>query len=324
MTAIMTSCAPVQDVTPTGPLVQAIEGTPPPVPTGGVPTRRPAPTTAGGAFATQPPALSVGVTAQATTRPITIVPAGATATTPATAPAVIPAATVTPFPTANLTLPPTLPPSSTPVPSATGTPSRTPSATITRIPTPIVTTGWNLLQYNVVVDTFGDMHLLGLLENSSGQSQEAPDLTALFKNAGGQVVAEGTGSTEIFFIPPGWKAPFHIVTSAASYTTFEVVVGEYPSTEAVRADLTVSNVQVTLEGSLYVVTGTITNPGADLLAVAEIAVALSDASGKVIGVSSNALLAQDLGSGVTADFRVEVGEYFGTPAGSPLVVAIGL
>jgi len=179
-----------------------------------------------------------------------------------------------------------------------------------------------LQHFNLVEDQYGDLHLFGLLENRTGQAQEYPTVYVTFRDAAGQEVGSDFNSVEIETQPDGWLAPFHIVTIVDEYATFEMTVDALPATEAIRTDLTVSNVQVTLDGGIYEVRGDITNPGDPLADLAEIAVALLDVSGKTIGVGYTVVLDIDLGSGQTAPFLIEVDEFFGT-ASDYRIVAVG-
>jgi hypothetical protein len=190
------------------------------------------------------------------------------------------------------------------------------------LPTPVLGGGWALHHFNLTEDQYGDLHVFGVLENLTGQAEEYPTVYVTFRDASGAEVGSDFNSVEVEILPAGWRAPFHIVTNVDEYATIEMSVEALPATEAVRTDLTLSNVQVTLDGGLYEVRGDIRNPGAPLADIAEIAAALLDASGKTIGVGYTVVLDIDLGSGQTASFRIEVDEFFGT-ASDFRIVAVG-
>ena len=96
-----------------------------------------------------------------------------------------------------------------------------------------------------------------------------------------------------------------------------------PNSDPLRTNLVADNVQVFLEGEIYVVTGNLTNPGAPLEGYAQIAVALLDEAGQPIGVGSGWIFAEDFGGGQSAPFLIEVDEFVGTATGYEIAV-VGL
>ncbi|HEY4689872.1 MAG TPA: hypothetical protein VIK33_11200 [Anaerolineae bacterium] len=323
--AMMSSCvAPA--TTPTGPVIQVVEGTAPPISTRLSKVNPIAPTaTPQGAngLVTPTPIVTPSTGAQSPTTPAsatTPTSGGSTNTTETLAPA-----TRTPLPTANLTLPPQSQPNPS-IPS--DTPTATPTATPTGVPTPSVTDGWRLLNYNIVENSFGDIHLLGILENATGNTYYAPNLAVTFKDASGQTVAEGFGVPDLAFMPPALRAPFHVIATyididITEYQTLELAVdpGD-PISDPVRADLAVSNVQLTSQtdpgtnATYYVVTGNISNLGETPYDSVQISVALLDGSGKTSGIG----LAYPEPDG---SFTLEIDDFFGTPV-SYHIAAIGV
>ena len=245
--------------------------------------------------------------------------------TPTTTPPAIDTPTLTPtpvaidtaYPTPTFTATPTETPTETPIPTPTETPTSTPVAA----PTPVVSGGWNLSRFYEVVDEFGDLHILGVLENATGQAQEYPAVIVTFRDEMEQEVASDLGYIEFESVPVSGRAPFHLIPTVEEYTTYALSVDATPSEDPLRTDLVVDNAQVFLEGEIYVVTGNLTNPGGPLLDYAEIGVALLDEAGQTVGIGSEWLFAQDLGAGQTASFRIEVDEFFGTAVGYDIMAA---
>jgi hypothetical protein len=226
-------------------------------------------------------------------------------------------ATDTASPTPTFTATPTETPTETPIPTPTETPTSTPVAA----PTPVVSGGWNLSRFHEVVDEFGDLHILGVLENTTGQAQEFPAVIVTFRDELGQEVASDLSYFEFESVPIGGRAPFHLIPIVEEYATYDLSVDATPSKDPLRTDLVVDNAQVFLEGEIYVVTGDITNPGGPLLDYAEIGVALLDKAGQTVGIGSEWFFAEDLGAGQTAPFRIEVDEFFGTAVGYDIMAA---
>jgi hypothetical protein len=189
------------------------------------------------------------------------------------------------------------------------------------IPTPVVSGGWNLSRFYEVVDEFGDLHILGVLENATGQAQEFPAVIVTFRDELGQEIASDLSYFEFESVPIGGRAPFHLIPIVEEYATYDLSVDATPSEDLLRTDLIVDNAQVFLEGEIYVVTGNLTNPGGPLLDYAEIGVALLDKAGQTVGIGSEWFFGEDLGAGQTAPFRIKVDEFFGTAVGYDIMAA---
>ncbi len=191
------------------------------------------------------------------------------------------------------------------------------------MPTPIVSGNWNLVQFGHFVSELDELHVLGVLENATGQDQESPNVDFTFKDEVGEVVTTDSCLMELTGVPIGGRAPFHLITFVIGYTTYEISVQSTISRDPLRTDLVVSDVQMFLgEDEYYVVTGTLTNPGTPLQTYAEVAVALLDQDGRVIGVGEKWLY-EDLAAGQSVSFRIEVDEFLGTPVGYD-IIAVGL
>jgi hypothetical protein len=183
--------------------------------------------------------------------------------------------------------------------------------------------GWNLLRFYEVIDEFDDLHILGVLENATGQAQESPIVVVTFRDEMGQEVTSDSWPAELEIVPAGGRAPFHLITFMEGHTSYDLAVEATPDDYPLRTDLEVSNVQVSLKDQVYLVTGQITNPGTPLEAYAEVAVALLDEAGRTVGVGSEWILGQNLGGGQTVSFRIEVDEFVGTAFGYDIVVVGG-
>lgn len=164
---------------------------------------------------------------------------------------------------------------------------------------------------------------MGILENATGQTQEFPDVMVVFRDETGQEVASDFGYVELETVPVGGRAPFHLITFVQAYATYDLSVEATPVEGSLRTDLTLSNVQMSEEGDLYVVTGDITNAGASLEIYAQIAVALLDEAGRAVGVGAEWLEGEDLGGGQTVSFRIEVFGFLNTAVDFD-IIAVGL
>ncbi len=187
----------------------------------------------------------------------------------------------------------------------------------------MVSGGWNLSQFHSFVDEYDNLHILGVLENVTGQAQESPTVIAFFRDKVGQEMASDMEYLELESVPVGGRSPFHLITFVEGHTTFDLWIDATPSDDPLRGDLAVDNVQVSLEGDTYAVTGNITNPGAPLETFAQIAVALLDETGQTIGTGSDWVFGEDLGAGQTTSFRIIVDEFSGTAVGYE-IMAVGL
>ena len=301
--------------------------TPLPTPKPGEPTYTPTSTPTVTPASTDTPTTMPTPTATDTFTPVPTPEPGEPTYTPTSTPTVTPPATdtptATPTPTTTDTVLPTPTFTATPTETPAETPTETPTSTPAVSPTPIVSGGWNLFHFYEVVDEFGDLHILGVLENATGQAQESPDVIVTFRDEIGQEMGDDFWPLELTSVPAGGRAPFHLITFAEGYTTYDLSVDATPNDDPLRTDLVVSNVRAFSEGDIYVVSGSVTSAGASLESYAEVAVALLDEAGQTIGAGSELLSGEDLEAGQTAPFEIMVDEFLGTVAGYE-VVAVGL
>jgi hypothetical protein len=187
---------------------------------------------------------------------------------------------------------------------------------------PVVSGGWNLVRFYEFTDEFEDLHMLGMLENATGQAQESPIVNVIFRDEMGNEVVTDSQSLALDIVPAGGRAPFHLITFMEGHATYDLSVDATPNDYPLRTDLVVDDVEVFLEGEIYIVTGNIVNPGARLEAYVEVAVALLDEAEQTIGVGSTWILAQGLSSGQALPFRIEIDEFLDTAVGYD-IVAVG-
>ena len=323
------SCQPAGPTSTGEPMIEVIEGTRPATTHRAAPSATlpgssaqpasptPAPTQVAFAsprLATTVPPLSGASTLQPSA------PANATATpTPAT----LPGATPTPRPTANLTLPPSLtPPGGNPNNSQSSpTPSRTPT------PTPTATTassacqpatqkappnaGWTINRVCIYQWASGEWEVYGELTNNTGSDQIGVDLDTgvdvevNFYDSSGAPLATNSSWLYVLTLPNGATAPFAVpIYSASAPAQVDFSVSSTPATVSPRRDLQVVDGQAARNGPDVILTGQLTNPGADLADFAEIIVTFYGQNGAVIAVGYETIRALDLASGQTAPFQI--------------------
>lgn len=239
------------------------------------------------------------------------------------APTARPGATRTPDPTATLTLPPSLtPPGGNPNNGQSSpTPSRTPTATATATTSPSdcqpatqkapPTAGWTISHICIYQGASGEWDVYGELTNNTGSDQTGVDLDTgvdvevNFYDSSGAPLATNSSWLYVLTLPNGATAPFAIpMYSTSAPLGYDVSVSSTPASVSPRRDLQVVDGQAARSGLDVILTGQVTNPGADLTDYAEIIVTFYGQDGVVIAIGYETILAQDLAGGQTAPFEI--------------------
>lgn len=166
------------------------------------------------------------VTSEVTDSPTSIATQTATPTPTATPPfEATHTPTTTPTPTVTET------PTETGTPTGTSTPTETP--TITPTPSPTATKPANeitvLANHRAFIDSIDYLHIVGEVENNTGNRARFVKITANLFNDQNQLVDNDYGFTSLDVLPPGEKACFEILflgNPSYSYYTFETSYSE--------------------------------------------------------------------------------------------------
>lgn len=174
-------------------------------------------------------------TSEVTDSPTSIVPLP-TATytsTPTPTATISPEATATPTATETATV--TATPTETGTPTSTSTPTLTP--TITPTPSPTATKPANeiivLANHRAFIDSIDYLHIVGEVENNTGNRARFVKITANLFNEQNQLVDNDYGYTALDILPPGERACFEIFflgNPSYSYYTFETSYSETTDT----------------------------------------------------------------------------------------------
>jgi len=165
---------------------------------------------------------------------------------------------------------------------------------------------------------------LGEVVNSTPTSIENVQLRVTLYNAAGEELAGGDVNAALDLIPSGQRAPFGIRFASLSDRlerfTATPVRAEASSEPASRyAALEVGQIQTSLVGSLFEVTGHLVNPVPRIVAPVMVVVTTYDAQGLVTGYRQSRL-PDPLPAGGSADFAVSLMPYGGSPANYSVAV----
>lgn len=156
----------------------------------------------------------------------------------------------------------------------------------------------------------GSLWCLGEIVNGTPSSLENVQLRVALYNAAGEELLAGTVSSALDLIPPGGRAPFGILFASPpeSFDRFLVtpVRAEASSEPAGRyARLEISQTEAGPAGSLFEVTGRVSNPGQFAVTAVMVVVTTYDAEGQVTGFRQ-ARLPDDLPPGADSAFSVSL------------------
>jgi hypothetical protein len=178
--------------------------------------------------------------------------------TPVASPTLPPTATVTDIPAVEV------PATATEVVEPTSTPTDIPTAT----PQPPAN-DWSFTNVQLYPDQYEEgLLLLGEMNNNSDAPQTLTEVTGIFYDAQGQVIAD-TGNTigywPVDIIPPGGRVPFElIVEGIQSAANFNLSVEAEPSSIIPRQDFEFLGLNQWNEDDTYCLTGQFHNPGDEL------------------------------------------------------------
>lgn len=167
-------------------------------------------------------------------------------------------------------------------------------------------------------DGIGNIYFVGMFTNT-GETPVYPRAEIALYDAGGKKVAVARGYGIRGYILPGEKTPIQIlVTAAPSYAAVRSIgVPEIPGYYQERPKLAVMGLKLKRPGSSmdrHRVEGIVKNRSGKNTRFVQLAVAVFDGSGKIIGYDSNFLGQTVLAAGEESPFSVEIHLMKGTPA----------
>jgi len=237
-------------------------------------------------------ALACQAVSQATPTPEPTLPPAPTATQEAS-PTPSPAPTETPLPTATEPPPPT---------ETSESVEEKPTETLEAEPGQL-----NILTVNGYLDESGDLHVVGLISNDTDRALNDIEVEVeIFDAAGNSLYKEITVSS-LYELAPGDISPFQlwVYDDIPDADHYAATIAGYGSTESVRAELDVQNVNSVIDDydDLYV-TGEVVNNSSDPVALNGIAAAVFDSDGTLISVGSDSVRLTYLAPGESGPFRI--------------------
>ena len=170
----------------------------------------------------------------------------------------------------------------------------------------------------------GSLWCMGEVVNSTESSIENVQLRVTLLNAAGEELAGGNVYTALDLIRSGQRAPFGILFSSPP-DSFDSLLAlpiraEASSEPANRyAVLKVGEIEVNPVGSLFEVSGNITNPGQNVITSITVIVTTYNTEGHVTGFRQFRL-PEGLPVGGNADFSISLMPYSGIPANYTVAV----
>lgn len=173
-------------------------------------------------------------------------------------------------------------------------------------------------------ETMGSLWCLGEVVNSTESSIENVQLRLTLYDAAGAELAGGDVSAALDLIPSGQRAPFGVLFASPpeGFDGFWAtpIRAEASSEPASRyAALEVTQVEAGPVGSLFEVTGSVTNPGTRVVAAVTVVVTTYGAQGEVTAFRQ-ARLPDQLPAGASVDFAISLIPYDGVPASYAVAV----
>ncbi len=171
-------------------------------------------------------------------------------------------------------------------------------------------------EYNAYTDSYGDLHILGLVVNDTGADLTDATVKATLLDASGSEVTFSDATVFLVGLPKGDSVPFEaIIPSPPEFKEIRF------SGEAQKADPEAMPVtQLVVEAASifkgqdgYVVRGQVRNLSANSLNVVAVAVMVRDGAGKLIGVASGDV-GDQLEPQMSMPFEIEVPELGGEPS----------
>jgi LysM repeat protein len=164
----------------------------------------------------------------------------------------------------------------------------------------------------------GSLWCMGEVANSTEASIENIQLRVTLYNAAGEELVGGDVFTALDLVPSGQRAPFGILFASApdNYDQFLAVpIRAESSLEPANryAALQVVADDAAPVGALFQITGTVTNPGQQMVTDITVVVTTYDGDGFVTGFRQ-AKLPEAIGSGESAGFAISLMPYGGVPA----------
>jgi LysM repeat protein len=174
-------------------------------------------------------------------------------------------------------------------------------------PTPVA---FAIEGFNCQEEPVGSLWCLGEVVNSTQTSLENVRLRVSLHNAAGQELMGGEAQSALDLVPSGERAPFGILFTSppedATRYSAHSIRAEASSEPGIRyAALAFDEVEAGPVGSLFEVTGQVTNPGQRSVTAVMVVVTTYDSAGMVTGFRQ-ARLAEDIPAGGSVPFAVSL------------------
>ncbi len=201
-----------------------------------------------------------------------------------------------PLPSSPTSLPPPLSPSLSPTPQ--------PSPTLP----PEIEKGLLVLSYSTYVDTFGNLHVVGEVENIGVNNTEKNQITATFIDAEGNPVVSASTYSYLDIITPQQKSPFEIVfLSPPDVTNYKLELSWKITTRARYSGIECIGDSLQLgEGNWGQLIGEVKNNGSQKADRVIIVATFYNKSGEVIGAGFTKAKTLPLAPGETSPFTIVV------------------
>lgn len=170
------------------------------------------------------------------------------------------------------------------IPTPGSTPTRYPTAT--PVMTPMTSTdGWTFARIRSAADQSG-LIVYGDLVNDTASTQQISQVTGIFYNGQGQVIAgpdDTYGFWPVEVVPSGGRMPFELVVSSIQGAEdFDLSVVSQPIGESPRQDFEFLGGDISNTDGSYCVISKLRNPGSRLSHYLVISAALYNAEGRTI------------------------------------------
>jgi hypothetical protein len=134
--------------------------------------------------------------------------------------------------------------------------------------TPPPAKDWLFTAIQLNSDQANGLQLFGELANNSGVSQTLTEVTGIFYDAQGQVIADQgdtIGYWPVDIIPPGGQVPFELLVEGINgAANFDLNVAAEPASTSPRQDFEFGSLKQRTEADAYCLTGQFRNTGAEL------------------------------------------------------------
>jgi len=167
-----------------------------------------------------------------------------------------------------------------------------------------------VVSHSGYMDPFGNFHVVGEVENKGAFSLASFKVTATFFDTSGTILDQDFAYLMLAILPPGYKAPFHIVYTkpqkAAKINSYTLTVNYTQTSKLPPVKLQFENQESFVDEAGWMhIKGLVKNTGEETRFVKIIATCYNE-SGVVVNVDYSYTEPRDLPPGQTASFEIVI------------------